>query len=347
MEFKTKNVHQVLPPLLNYLRRKGIRRDSRNGPVLVAPEPVTVTYEKPIERVMFWAARDCNPALHLYESLWMLSGRNDLTSVARYAKQFKAFSDDGKTLHGAYGHRWRRHFGQDQLIPIIERLKKNPDDRRCVLSMWDPTADLDRPGKDVPCNTIATFQRDHHGALDLTVFNRSNDLVWGLTGANGVHFGFLLEYMAAQIGCPIGRYHQITTNLHGYLKTMEPLESITRVEDDPYALKVIPVHMPFNAERLDKEIRRVVARVDWEAGYRWPENPDGYCPKGDMSGWGRSVFLVLLANQAWRDSSKETRFDRATQILDQVPHNDIFDWAVAQREWFQRRETAWRRKNGG
>jgi hypothetical protein len=32
MEFKAPNVHQVLPPLLNYLRRKGIRRDSRNGP---------------------------------------------------------------------------------------------------------------------------------------------------------------------------------------------------------------------------------------------------------------------------------------------------------------------------
>ena len=346
MEFKAPNVHQVLPPLLNYLREKGIRRDSRNGPVLMAPEPVTVTYERPIERVMFWAARDCNPALHLYESLWMLRGRNDLAPMSRYAKQFNNFSDDGLTLHGAYGHRWRHHFGIDQLLTIIERLKKDPDDRRCVLSMWDGRVDLDRDGKDVPCNTIATFQRDHNGALDLTVFNRSNDAVWGLTGANAVHFAFLLEYMAAQIGCPIGRYHQITTNLHGYLRTLEPLESINSVQLDPYKLKVIPIHMPLTADRMDKEIRRVVSRADFCAGYRWPENPDGHSPGGALTGWGQGVLAVLLANQAWRDSPKETRYKRACDILGEAPHNDIFDWVVAQREWFQRREIAWRRQLG-
>ena len=37
--------------------------------------------------------------------------------------------------------------------------------------------------KDVPCNTHAYFAINAEGSLDLTVCNRSNDLVWGCLGA--------------------------------------------------------------------------------------------------------------------------------------------------------------------
>ena len=52
------------------------------------------------------------------------------------------YSDDGITLQGAYGFRWREHFGGDQLSVIIERLRNDNTDRRCVLQMWDPLVDL-------------------------------------------------------------------------------------------------------------------------------------------------------------------------------------------------------------
>jgi hypothetical protein len=93
--------------------------------------------------------------------------------------------------------------------------------------MWDQEVDgVGRNSKDLPCNTHAYFARDVGGRLDMTVCNRSNDLVWGALGANAVHFSFLLEYMAAKIGCPVGKYYQFTNNLHGYLSTIEPLKAL-------------------------------------------------------------------------------------------------------------------------
>ena len=102
---------------------------------------------------------------HLMESLWMLAGRNDVEWISKYNKKISEYSDDGKTFHGAYGHRWRNHFSggpnkiKDQLDQVMIRLHKFPNDRRCVVSMWDPNIDLvmENKGKDYPCNTQIFF----------------------------------------------------------------------------------------------------------------------------------------------------------------------------------------------
>jgi thymidylate synthase len=222
-----RNADAMLPLALNRLLAIGVRRESRNGPVLQMPGPTLLCYEQPLERVVFWPERNANPFFHVIEAMWMLAGRNDVAGIAPYAANIKQYSDDGEIFHGAYGYRWRRHFGTghriDQLEIIIEALRRNPDCRRQVLSMWDAEVDF-APLKDLPCNTHAYFQRDANGALDMTVCNRSNDLVWGALGANAVHFSFLHEYMALRIGCPVGRYYQFTNNLHGYLNTLEPVK---------------------------------------------------------------------------------------------------------------------------
>lgn len=209
-----------------------IRTESRVGEVLQIPEPVIVTYTDPRERVLFNQARDANPFFHLMESLWMLAGCNDVERMKYYnSKIGEIASDDGITFNGAYGHRWR-HFNNavgdpfdevDQLDLIIKMLRQTPNSRRMVLQMWSPYLDLFRaeelPGssksKDVCCNTNCYFLLNN-GRLDMTVCNRSNDLIWGMLGANVVHFSVLHEYVAAGIGKPVGVYNQITNNLHVY-----------------------------------------------------------------------------------------------------------------------------------
>lgn len=196
---------------------------SRNGPVLEFSEPVTTVYRKPSERVLFDAARDCNPFLHFFESLWMLAGRNDLAFLSQFTKNMVNFSDDGETLNGAYGHRWRHHFRKksanalheevDQLELAVEELKSNPHSRRVVIQMWDGTENQE--SKDIPCNTSVMW-RLRDGVLDMTVTNRSNDMIWGCYGANAVHFSFLHEYVAASVGVEVGRYYQVSNSLHCY-----------------------------------------------------------------------------------------------------------------------------------
>lgn len=222
---RARNVHQAMPEAIRTIRLAGIPAESRNGPVLVHPEPVATVYERAAEeKVEFWSLRDSNPYFHLFEAMWMLAGRNDVAFPAQFNSTFGQFSDDGQTFNAAYGHRWRKHFERDQLVMIADALKKDPTDRRQVLSMHDPWHDpVIKGSKDLPCNTHVYFSRHRGGVLDMMVCCRSNDIVWGCYGSNAVHFGFLLEYMAARIGCPVGRYCQLSNNWHGYRKTLDPL----------------------------------------------------------------------------------------------------------------------------
>lgn len=228
---------------MKILEQRGIKRDSRNGPVYVMPSPVTTEYVFPYRKVLFCPPRDANPFFHLHEALWMLGGRNDVASVARYVKRMREFSDDGTTLQGAYGYRWRNHFGHDQLDTIVDALRDNPDDRRCVLSMWDGSRDLGRKSKDLPCNTQAYFSVNGVGELDMTICNRSNDIIWGAYGANLVHMSFLLEYMAARLERKVGTYYQISNNFHAYANVFDPLKEKLR-DWHPQSPSTYPITMP-------------------------------------------------------------------------------------------------------
>jgi thymidylate synthase len=225
MQIHYRHPDEGLHRVLNGLKKDAIRTESRNGPVLRFPEPVILVNEAPLNRVSRDAVRDANPFFHFMESLWMLGGMNEVAPMAFYNSGIGQYSDDGDTLRGtAYGYKWRKHFGYDQLELAIERLKANPDDRRVVMTMWDPTGEWRNPdSKDLSCNlqVIVGARRQVDGLLDryvvdMEVTNRSNDIVYGCLGSNVFHFSMLLEYIAYRTGYGIGRYYQMAFNLHGY-----------------------------------------------------------------------------------------------------------------------------------
>lgn len=244
--------------------------ESRNGPVLKFDMPRMFHYTDPTSRVLQSRTRRANPFFHLYEAMWFLAGRHDVESVALFAKQIAQYSDDGDTFNGAYGYRWRSHFGGDQIKTIIRTLKENPKDRRCVLQMWDCVEDLQgftqdgihgepittEYSKDVPCNTHCYVQV-RNGELDLTVMNRSNDIFWGMLGSNYVTFSFLLEYLAGMIGIPVGMYHHFTANAHYYTGVF-PDEKIEKMHDEKdYGIWVPParrVPLVSTPENFDSEL---------------------------------------------------------------------------------------------
>jgi thymidylate synthase len=247
MEFHFDNVNDAFVDLVYLIdtmdQRKGmiVKRPSRNGNVLQFVEPVTIHYRNPRQRVLFNSARDANPFFHLFESLWMLAGYKTVKPLAYYAANIMNYSDNGETLNGAYGDRWAYGMGPwgyrnvNQLEKIIERLQEFPDDRRCVLSMWNVQDDLllMSTSKDVCCNTHAYFAMSENGDLDMTVCNRSNDMIWGMLGANYVHFTMLQEYMADRLSCGMGTYTHFTNNLHVYENNWKPEEWL---EETPYIL---------------------------------------------------------------------------------------------------------------
>lgn len=330
-----RNVNGAYQLASQALDAEGIWTHNRNeatlGMTLEFPTPVTTVYTRPTERVLFYGRRDCNPFFHLMEGLWMLAGRRDVEWISRFNSNMKTFSDNGTTFHGAYGHRWRNHFGQwgigenpymwgaiDQLDGVVDILKKDPDSRRAVLQMWDPRADLrgQENKKDVPCNTAIYF-KIRRGALDMTVTNRSNDMVWGCYGANAVHMSMLQEYMAGRIGVPVGVYYQISDNLHAYKAVWDDKKVVetgyTACWYETGAVKPYPM----------------VATPD-----AWDE--DLYCfMEGAEVGSMVNPFFRDVARpveQAWF-LYKNKKQDEAKEMLTNCVASD---WRVACLEWIER-----------
>lgn len=343
-----RNVHEALPLALQLLYTEGMKRDSRNGPVLAHPEPVTTVYTHPCERVMFHEWRDANPFFHFYESLWMLAGRNDLAPLTRYVSTFGNYSDDGRTLNAAYGYRWRqmptrtqysKHESgdepTDQLIAIARELRANRDSRQCVLQIWDHERDLGTVTKDHACNIATTFQVGLDDRLHMSVFCRSNDILFGCYGANAVHFSMLLEYVAARVGVPVGMYTQISVNWHGYEKTCGPMMEFKSTEQDagsPYEYEplypepiVYPVTGGDPTEMMDR----------WDADCRSFVTADGRAPSSIRPDadpfWYTIAFPIVAAHDIWKDH-KDWR--TALSILQACQAED---WKLACQQWIKRR----------
>lgn len=153
--------------------------------------------------------RRWNPWLAMSEALWILAGRSDIKPLLPFNKNIASFSDDGVTNYGAYGPRI-----MSQIPEMIERLQKDPNDRRAVISIWRDI-DLWANTKDPPCNDMLLF-KIRYDRLHMTVINRSNDLHWGLYAVNIPTFGILLDWLAARLGVAMGTQTHLSNSLHVY-----------------------------------------------------------------------------------------------------------------------------------
>lgn len=334
-----RNVNEAYYIGLEALKEYGVKENSRNGPVLVMPNPVITTYQRPNERVLF--QRDAaNPFFHFMEGLWMLAGRNDVEWISTYNKSFAQFSDDGKIFHGAYGHRWRHHFGSerrghgeggwdstDQIKIIIDMLRRNPSDRRAVLTMWDPLVDLCCTKIDIPCNLSIAFrvrtigQEAKKFALDMIVFNRSNDIIWGCYGANAVHMSMLQEYVAGCLGVEIGEYHQVSNNYHAYKNILDDLGDTKYGHYDPYDFGEV------------KTYPMVQAHETWMTDLQlFMKNPTDAC-------FYSNAFFFEVARPialVWDDYKK----GHTLKALDECQHIAATDWRGACTMWIKRKVEA-------
>jgi thymidylate synthase len=327
-----RNVNHTFVKSLNVIRTVGEKQDSRNGKVIVAPTPVVTCTDNPQERVLFNAERDANPFFHFFECLWMLSGSSDGRWLDQFVRDFSArYAEDDGNIHGAYGDRWRNwpnvgdgtaealYWGAFcQLEKIIEILKKNKFDRRAVISMWDPVRDLDTPVRDAPCNTHI-YPRIVGDSLDITVCCRSNDIIWGATGANAVHFSFLQEYLAARIGVAVGKMYQLSNNWHAYTSVLDKIPRDVAV-DDRYTTGAVSAHPICDVpEQWDKDLHMFMD-VPIGAKHRWYRNK-----------FFRGVAVPMLeTHRLWRAGRRDAALISANNI-------EASDWGCSTMEWMSRR----------
>ncbi len=358
--FEAANVNEAFALGVRYLLDNGVEESSRNGAVLVAPGPVCTMYLNPTQHVLFSPTRDANPFFHFVEALWMLAGRRDVATVKAFNSQIGAYSDDQHTFHAAYGYRWRSHFGYDQLDSIVAELTRDPASRRAVLAIWDGGQRYwngaisakhtnDAPdggdiaaalanGLDIPCNTQAYFDL-RGGVLNMTVCNRSNDVIWGAYGANVVQYSMLLMYMAARLRAPVGVYRQVSNNFHLYTEKFSRSKLRAAIDESAayhvantsawFAAPWHPRSAPEDWDyRLKGDLAYLMGLIDrWLVKKLPSEVPDEIL----QTYWGSDVALPMIRAYCLHKAGNTREAIALTGDIASL------DWAKACREWLERR----------
>jgi hypothetical protein len=330
---KVDNVNGALLKFVQMRKESSVWRNiaPRDGAVTMEyVEPVTTVYERPWRRVLFSQLRDANPFFHLFESLWMLSGKRDAEWLSQFSSGIAKYAEDDGLFHGAYGHRWRYRFAVDQLTELTTLLSREPDTRRAVLAMWDPHDDLGAVKRDLPCNTHAYF-KIREGALHMTVLCRSNDIVLGCYGANAVHFSVLQEYVAAMSGVSMGTYTHVSDSWHYYVDN-----PFIKKLDDGAIMDGLNYYTAGEASNRIASISVVPSgaaeQATWHTDLRAFMSHDWHDAVLYGSLFFRSVALPMrFAWESYKNEDLETAKHRASKIA--AP-----DWKLACAAWINRRE---------
>jgi hypothetical protein len=325
MEITVRNVNQAFSEVFWRLKAHNLKPEqTRNGPVLAFPEPVTTTYTAPEERVLFHSGRDANPIFHVLESIWILAGRRDVAFLQQFNSRIGNYSDDGITFNAAYGYRMRHHFGCDQLVEIIKLLRREPTSRQAVVQLWDP-ADLTQITKDKACNTEIIFDARNLSGLNMTVFNRSNDIWWGAYGANAVHFSILQEFVAQAVKMRVGVYRQVSNNFHLYTELYDAQKYV----DQPFSAEDYDYYSQHTVEPLPLMVDANYEQflIDCETFCRDPFN---------MSREYKSPFITHVARpMAMVSRMRKTKESDGRYYAAQIRAED---WRTAVFEWIGRRD---------
>ena len=150
------------------------------------------------------------------EVVWMITGRKKLDFLQKFTRIWDDFSEEDGTVQTAYGYRWRKHFGRDQLLDLVAHLEEEPSSRQGVVVMWDPADDgLTGPKKkNVPCPFCWTANIID-GKLNMHLVIRSNDMMLG-SPHDTAGFALLQAMLAQKLGVDVGKLTISISHAHIY-----------------------------------------------------------------------------------------------------------------------------------
>ncbi|XP_016987678.1 thymidylate synthase [Drosophila rhopaloa] len=197
------------------------------------------------------------------ELLWFVAGKTDAKLLQAKKVHFwdgnstREFLDNlGHTeravgdLGPVYGFQWR-HFGAeygtceddytgkgiDQLRQVIDTIKKNPSDRRIIMSAWNP---VDIPKMALPpCHCLAQFYVSQtRGELSCQLYQRSADMGLGVP-FNIASYALLTHMIAHVTGLKPGDFVHTFGDTHVYLNHVDPLKEQLKRTPRPFPKLVI------------------------------------------------------------------------------------------------------------
>ncbi|KAJ6402829.1 hypothetical protein OIU84_014857 [Salix udensis] len=157
-------------------------------------------------------------------------------------------------LGPVYGFQWR-HFGArytdmhadytdqgfDQLLDVIDKVKNNPNDRRIIISSWNPS-DLKLMALP-PCHMFAQFYVAN-GELSCQMYQRSADMGLGVP-FNIASYALLTCILAHVCDLIPGDFVHVIGDAHVYQTHIRPLQEQLRKLPKPFPI------LKINSEKKD------------------------------------------------------------------------------------------------
>jgi thymidylate synthase len=132
-------------------------------------------------------------------------------------KEEEDFAAKWGELGPVYGRQWRHWEGLngvkvDQIVELMNQLKKNPDSRRHIVSAWNPTeiSNMALP----PCHCLFQFYIAD-GKLSCQLYQRSADVFLGVP-FNIASYSLLTEMIAHVLGLKLGDFVHTFGDVHLY-----------------------------------------------------------------------------------------------------------------------------------
>lgn len=174
------------------------------------------------------------------ELLWLLSGSSDNNELeklgskiwranaeAPYWKPKARFDGDLGRVYGVQWRHWQKPDGTevDQLAQLIDKIKTDPNDRRLILTAWNP-GELDQMALP-PCHMFCQFYVAN-GKLSLQMYQRSCDMFLGVP-FNIASYSLLLSMVAQVTGLEPGEFVHTLGDAHIYHNHFDQVrEQLTR-----------------------------------------------------------------------------------------------------------------------
>lgn len=152
-------------------------------------------------------------------------------------KTDQQFAKKWGDLGPIYGKQWRDFGGIDQLKDVIERIKTSPNDRRMIVSAWNPP---EIPKMALPpCHCFFQFYVAD-GKLSLQMYQRSCDTFLGVP-FNIASYSLLLMMVAQVTGLKPGTFVHVYGDLHIYQNHFEQVkEQLSREPKKLPTMKINP-----------------------------------------------------------------------------------------------------------
>ena len=176
----------------------------------------------------------------IHELIWLLSGNTNIKYLHdNNVTIWDEWADENGDLGPVYGHQWRNFNSQgiDQIKDVIERIKKNPQDRRLIVSAWNP-AQIEEMALP-PCHAFFQFDVTPDGKLNCMLYQRSCDMFLGVP-FNIASYSLLTMMIAQVCGLTPGEFVHTLGNAHIYSNHFDQVK--LQLSREPYPLPKMKIN---------------------------------------------------------------------------------------------------------